>query len=185
MEPISDPTALTEFDRQGKWRKSECCGPGAEWIEQLVQVSWLQFFIVKFFFRLAAKFVRIVTAMKVTYKLAFLALLVLVTAGGYKVYNMFFNVILEARDVQNFRVQEVRGKYPTQLRLSGLAFNSSMGIRNITAEREGLVLTVLVHLSLTHRANSGNFTYQMTVPDSVNEVCFGRSPIAIWKRGAP
>jgi hypothetical protein len=157
----------------------------AEWIKQLVEVSWLQFFIVEFFFRMVAKFVRIVTAMKVTYKLALLALLVLVIAGGYRVYNIFFNVILEARDVQDFRVREIQGKYPTQLMLSGLAFNSSMGVRNITTEREGPVLTVLVHLSLIHRANSGNFTYQMTVPDSVNEACFGRSPIAIWKRGPP
>lgn len=123
--------------------------------------------------------------MKVAYKLALLALLVLVIAGGYRVYNMLFNVILEARDVQNFRVQEVQEKYPTELRLSGLAFNSSMGIRNITTEKYGPVLTVLVHLSLAHRANSGNFDYQLTVPDSVNEVRFGRSSVAIWKREAP
>jgi hypothetical protein len=123
--------------------------------------------------------------MKDVYKIALLALLVLLIAGGFRMYNMLFNVILEARDVQIFKVQEVQGKYPTQLRLSGFAFNSSMGIRNITTRRDGPVLTLLVHLSLAHRANSGNLNYELTVPDSVNEVHFGRSSTTIWKRAVP
>lgn len=96
-------------------------------------------------------------------------------------YNMFFNVILEAKDVQNFRVEEVQGAHPTRLRLSGLAFNSSMGVRAITTKRDGAALVVLIHLSLAHRGNSGNFAYELTVPNSVDEVRFGRNATPIWK----
>lgn len=52
-------------------------------------------------------------------------------------YNMFFDVILESQDVQNFKVQELQGTHPTRLQISGLAFNSSMGVRKITTKREG------------------------------------------------
>lgn len=123
--------------------------------------------------------------MRVVYKMLLLALLVLLTVGGYRVYNMFFNVILEARDVQNFKIQEVQGTYPTELSLSGLAFNSSMAVSSITTKRNGPSLTVFVHLSLAHRGESGNFNYKLTVPDSVNEVRFGKNATQVWKRQAP
>lgn len=47
--------------------------------------------------------------MKTVYKLALLLLIALVAIGGRRIYNMFFNVILEAKDVQNFRVEEIKG----------------------------------------------------------------------------
>ena len=100
-------------------------------------------------------------------------------------YNMFFNVILESKDVQNFKVQELQGMHPTRLQLSGMAFNSSMGVRKITTKTEGTAVIVLVHLSLAHRGASGNFAYELTVPDSVNEVRFGHSATPVWKRGTP
>lgn len=99
-------------------------------------------------------------------------------------YNMFFDVILEPKDVQNFKVEKLPGT-PTRLMLSGLAFNSSMGVRKITTKRDGTAVVVLVRLSLAHRGASGNFAYELTVPDSVNEVRFGHSVTTVWKRGTP
>ncbi len=141
--------------------------------------------IVEFFFRLVAEFLRIVTAMKMIYKLALVLLVLLAVAGCMALYNMFFDVILEPKDVQTFKVQELRGTHPTRLQLSGLAFNSSMGVRKITTKRDGTAVVVLVHLSLAHRGASGNFAYELTIPDSVNEVRFGHSVTPVWKRGTP
>jgi len=162
--------------------KSRKGGPPAEWIKQLVAFLWLQLFIVEFFFRLVAELLRIVTKMKMIYKLALFLLVLLAVGGCMALYNMFFDVILESKDVQNFKVQEVQGTHPTWLQLSGLAFNSSMGVRKISTKRDGTAVVVLVHLSLAHRAASGNFAYELTVPDSVNEVRFGHSVTPVWKR---
>lgn len=123
--------------------------------------------------------------MKTIYKLALFFLVVLLAVGGCRaLYNMFFDVILESRDVQNFKVEERPGTHPTRLKLSGLAFNSSMGVRKITTKRDGSAVVVLVHLSLAHRGASGNFAYDLTVPDSVNEVRFGSRTTPIWTRRA-
>ena len=123
--------------------------------------------------------------MKTIYKLAILLLVLLTFGGCMALYKMFFDVILESKDVQNLKIEELQGTHPTRLRLSGLAFNSSMGVRKITTKRDGPAEVVLVHLSVALRGASGNFAYDLTIPDSVNEVRFGSSTTPIWKRGAP
>ncbi len=123
--------------------------------------------------------------MKTIYKLALFLLVLLAVGGCIALYNMFFDVTLESKDVQNFKVEELSGAQPTRLKLSGLAFNSSMGVRQITTKRDGAAIVVFVHLSLAQRRASGNFAYELTVPNSVNEVRFGHSATPIWRRGAP
>jgi hypothetical protein len=122
--------------------------------------------------------------MKIVYRISlFLALLAGIW-GCRVIYKMFFDVILEAKDVQNFKVEELPGTRPV-LRISGLAFNSSMGVRKITATSSRATITVLVHLSLADRSKSGNFSYDLNVPDSVARVRFGRNPAPIWERKGP
>ena len=123
--------------------------------------------------------------MKTIYKLVFFLLLALAIGGSVASYNMFFNVILESKDTVNLKVQELQGAHPIRLQLSGLAFNSSMGVREITTKREGNAMTVLVYLSLAHRGASGNFKYELAVPDSVEEVRSGHSATPVWKRTPP
>ena len=173
-----------KFDIKCEWRPSQSyCSAAAEWVEQLVEELWLELLVFEFFIRLVAELLRVVAAMKTIIKIAVLLMVLLAMGGGWALYNMFFNVILESKDVLNLKVEETPYSHPTQLKLSGLAFNSSMGIRKITTKRDGPAIVVLVHLSLASRGASGNFAYELTVPDSVKEVRFGRSNISIWKRG--
>jgi archaellum component FlaF (FlaF/FlaG flagellin family) len=104
---------------------------------------------------------------------------VLVTTGSCSWPS---DAILESKDAQSFKVEELQTTRPTKLRVSGLAFNSSMSVKKITTRVEGSTVVVLVHLGLAESGTSGSFSYDLLVPDSVNEVRFGNSPAPIWKR---
>ena len=125
--------------------------------------------------------------MKTRHKIG-LCVLVLLAAGSslalYKLYNMCFNVLLESKDIQYFKVEEVQATRPTKLVISGLAFNSSMTVKKITTKTTGSAIVVLVYLALSKKGTS-SFAYELTVPDSVNQVKFGSSVTPIWKRGSP
>jgi hypothetical protein len=74
---------------------------------------------------------------------------------------------------------------PTQskiLRISGLAFKSSMAVKEITEDKKDSVVVVLVHLALAKPGRSGSFVYELTLPDSVKQVRFGTSTTPIWER---
>lgn len=118
--------------------------------------------------------------MRTPYKLALFLLVLLAVWGGVELYRMFFDVILESRNVKDFKVEELPGTHPTRLRLSGLSLSSAMGVRKITTRRTDSAVVVLVHLSLMKK--NGNFVYELTIPDDVNEVRFGSSTTLVWKR---
>jgi hypothetical protein len=109
----------------------------------------------------------------------------LVVRASITTYNNIYNVTLEAKDVQLFAVQQVR-EQPTTLRMSGHPFYSGMVIRSITTRTQGSVMTVTVHLALVGlvkpNKSSGMLDYELTVPESVNEVRFGTSSTPIWRR---
>jgi hypothetical protein len=93
-----------------------------------------------------------------------------------------FDRILEAKDVQFFKVEELRNTQPVKLRISGLAFNSAMSVRETTTKTDGSVIVVQVHLAPSKPGTSGSFEYELTIPDSVNEVRFGQDAAPVWKR---
>jgi hypothetical protein len=92
------------------------------------------------------------------------------------------DVILQEKDAQFFKVEELPGVQPIRLRISGLAFNSAMSVSEITTKADGSTLVVLVHLALTRPGTSGSFVYELAVPETVSEVRFGNSAIPVWKR---
>ncbi|MBV9670047.1 MAG: hypothetical protein JOZ43_03740 [Acidobacteriales bacterium] len=102
--------------------------------------------------------------------------------GGILFYEAFSDVILESKNVVHLKIEEPQATHPTRLKISGFAFNSSMGVRKITTKIEGSAVVVSVHLSMADREAGGNFAYELTVPDSVDEVRFGTSKTLIWKR---
>jgi hypothetical protein len=61
-----------------------------------------------------------------------------------------------------------------------------MVIRNISAETEGPTITVTLHMAWVGLAKPTApglaFEYELTVPDSVNEVRIGRDAKLIWTR---
>jgi hypothetical protein len=120
-----------------------------------------------------------------------LILLALLAAGGcaamYYRFEMSYNDILEPDGVDHFKVEELSGTHPTRLTISARLLFSGAGIRNIAEKKNGPTIIVLVHLAGAGRVQpktSGRLEYEMTVPDSVNEVRFGRSSTLIWKRGS-
>jgi hypothetical protein len=125
----------------------------------------------------------ILVTMKMRFKHGFCLLALLVVVSSAELYNTLDHMVLESKDVQFFKVEELPGTRPTRLRISGLAFKSAMAVRKITTEEDGTAVVVLVHLSLAKRGTSGSFMYDLPVPDSVNEVRFGSSKVSIWRRG--
>ncbi len=90
--------------------------------------------------------------------------------------------ILEAKDVQFFKVETV-GQPPDQhLHLSGLAFNSAMVVKQIAAERHGSQLAVLVYLESARPGKSGSFTYELAIPSWAQQITFGTHATIIWSR---
>jgi hypothetical protein len=125
--------------------------------------------------------------MKTIYGVAIITLVLLALGGSRALYSMFFNVILDAKDVQYLKVEELPGTRPIKLEISGHPFYSGMVVRSITTEKNGPMLIVSVHLAtigLVKSKTSGTFEYELTVPESVAEVRFGHSSTLIWKRGA-
>lgn len=92
-------------------------------------------------------------------------------------------MFLELKDVQFFQVQQA-ASVPVTLKLSGLAFHSSLAIRDIATVLNDESLQVLVHLTPATGKLSGNLDYTFTVPASVNTVSFGKEKVVIWSRSA-
>jgi hypothetical protein len=118
-------------------------------------------------------------------------LLVLLAMGGcagiYLLYNALYNVILDSKYVDHFHVEVRRGTHPTELEISGEVANSGTVVRTVSEKKKARTIIVKVHLALAglDKSNtSARFDYVLSVPDSVNEVRFGRSSTLIWKRGA-
>jgi hypothetical protein len=112
-----------------------------------------------------------------------MAIVVLVCA--FMLYNMLYNVILEAKDVQSFKVEEFQGLYSLKLKISGHPFYSGIVVRSISTKTDGPAIIVSVHLAVIGLAKpetSGNFNVELMIRDSVNESLFGQSKAPIWKR---
>jgi hypothetical protein len=92
--------------------------------------------------------------------------------------------VLEKKDVQFFKVEEISTTHPTVVRISGLAFMSAMSVGRITTGTESSSMVVQVHVALAKPGTSGSFQYDLLVPDSVSQVKFGTSEIPIWRRGS-
>jgi hypothetical protein len=120
--------------------------------------------------------------------LVFLGLLLVgCSVTAYSLYGMFYNVILESKDTMHFNVEELRGAHPTKLKITGFPLYSGMIVRSVTQKKHDSTIVVSAHLAVVGLSKPlffGNvIDYDLTVPDSVNEVRFGSSKTLIWKRG--
>ena len=111
--------------------------------------------------------------------------LIAIGIAGYKTYSVFYNQILELSEAAHLRVEEVSGTSPLRLKITTETIQSAPIIRSVTIERHDREMTVLYHLAISGLAkptlNWGE-AYSFTVPDSVNEVRFGRQGAIIWRR---
>jgi hypothetical protein len=90
--------------------------------------------------------------------------------------------ILEAKDVQFLKVETLKQTPGINLRITGLAFKSSMSVDRITEERHGSQLNILVHLKLARPGTSGSFAHEVRVQDWTDHVTFGKAEKIIWSR---
>jgi len=89
--------------------------------------------------------------------------------------------VLTLKDVQFFKAQEISSS-PLTIRISGLAFHSSLAVRNITVAQDKNSLQVLVHLTPAAENLSVTFSYDLIVPNSIDMVSFGEEKALIWHR---
>lgn len=115
-----------------------------------------------------------------------LVLLATIGIAGYYAYETFFNQILEESAVTQVKVEVLSDAHPVQLRITVKSVNSGQDIRTVTATRHGESLNVRYHLAvagLVKPQQDWHKPYSLTVPDSVNQVTFGRGSQVIWRRG--
>jgi hypothetical protein len=105
--------------------------------------------------------------------------------AGYKAYTTLYDQILERSGTWHLKVEEINGTSPLQLRVTTDTMGSAPVIRKVTTRRHNGEITILYHLALAGLAKPALYwgkAYTLTVPDSVNEVRFGRQEIVIWRR---
>jgi hypothetical protein len=79
-------------------------------------------------------------------------------------------------------VEEIRDSGSPTVRVSGSSGHSALSVKNISTKKDGSSVVVLVHLFLARRGTTGDFKYDVVLPDSVNEIRFGKDKAVIWQR---
>jgi hypothetical protein len=105
--------------------------------------------------------------------------------GSVMLYKMFYDVILESKDVQHLKVEEIKEGHIIKLKISGQPFYSGMVVRRINTKNEGSAIIVFVHMAtigLAKPEKSGIFEYELIIPEAVSEVRFGHNMSVIWRR---
>jgi hypothetical protein len=84
-------------------------------------------------------------------------------------------------------MQVTQSPHPT-LSLSGLVMEQAMSVCGVTSSSAARDLHIQVHVRLVNTGcgASGDFVYTAPIPDSVDEVTFGKDNVVIWRRaGTP
>ena len=108
--------------------------------------------------------------------------------AAYYAYATFCNQILEKSAMTRVTVEELNGTHPLQLKITIQSLNSGQDIRTVTTKRQGKSVSVRYHLALAGLVKpqlGWHEPYFLTVPDSVDEVRFGRGSQVIWRRPTP
>jgi hypothetical protein len=92
-------------------------------------------------------------------------------------------MILERKDVQFFELHQTRTTPNVSLKVSGLAFHSSLAVSSVSTRMDDDCMVVLINLEPTRTGLTRNFAYEFDIPEKVNSVCFGSTKYVIWKRG--
>ncbi len=85
------------------------------------------------------------------------------------------NIILEKKDVYNFKVEEKKDK----LIISGLCGHSAYKINEIEVVKKAKSLSVLIYIS-TITGVSGSFKKEVLLTKDIEKVFFGKYKANIW-----
>ena len=90
--------------------------------------------------------------------------------------------VLERRIAMDFKAVEIRTEGIPNVHLSGFCGNSSMSVKNVTFDREPHSVTVLIHIFLTRKGTTGNFSFDVPIPEGIDEIRFGKERVIVWRR---
>ena len=120
------------------------------------------------------------------FTLALLGLLAVASIAAYGFHAAVYLRVLERSEAPHFEVAELPGSNPVNLKITVEGPGYAENIRSISMRRRGQTINILYHLSLAKLGQRGwQEPYVMAVPDSVNEVRFGRDNVVIWQRAKP
>jgi len=91
-------------------------------------------------------------------------------------------MILESKDVQFLKVDEINSGTSKQLKISGLVLHSAWAVSEVTQSQKDDSLHILVHLVRAREGLSGNLSYETVIPPAVSVVRFGNQKTIIWSR---
>jgi hypothetical protein len=119
------------------------------------------------------------------FTLALLGFLAIASIAAYGIHAAVYHHVMEQSEASRLTVQEMPGSNPLNLKITVQNTDDAENIRSVTTKRQGATVTILYHLSragLTQPGASWQEPYLLAVPDSVNEVRFGRNSSVIWQR---
>lgn len=92
-------------------------------------------------------------------------------------------MVLEYEDVQFFKAEVINEADNQFLKVSGLAFHSSLVVSDIKElpESDG-VKVLIVTLSPTKKSMSGDFEYKVKIEPNLRTIKFGKEKYEIWSR---
>jgi hypothetical protein len=105
----------------------------------------------------------------------------ILAVGGVAAYARWGSFVLGGKEAFRLNVLEMHDATGTVVRVSGLC-GPALVVKKITTKRDNTSIVVLVHVMLARPGATGEFEYDVAVPDSVNEIRFGRNEALIWTR---
>lgn len=91
--------------------------------------------------------------------------------------------ILELKEVQFFKLDTISTtETQDELKISGLAFHSSLCVSEIKPKKYSNEVQIIVCLSRCKKGLSGRFEYLITIPKDVEKVTFGNNRAVVWNR---
>lgn len=115
-------------------------------------------------------------------KIAAIVTLCVIAVGVPFVLACRWTMVLERRFVMQFKVAELKSDGTRIVRISGWSGHGFWSVKDVSAERVGSSITVIVRLFLARPGTIGGFQYEIPVPGDVNQIRFGKDETVIWHR---
>jgi hypothetical protein len=106
----------------------------------------------------------------------------LALAGFVAEYMWQHSFVLESKMTHRLKAEEIHGLTSTTVRITGFCGHSAMSVMQVSVDRDGTSMVVIVRLMPVMFGGDGSLAYDVQVPAGVNEVRFGREKVLIWKR---
>ena len=91
-------------------------------------------------------------------------------------------MILDLKDTTNLKTEIATSDASTELKISGLVFHSSLGVKEIRHESGVGTITILVSLAPASDTRSGRFSDSVLLTPDITTVRFGSKKEVIWQR---